>query len=522
MDPTTLSIKELKARITELGGDPRGCVERKDLEALLARLTTQVASVHAAPPSPARPAKPPTATATATAAGTPSPAKAASPAAAAAASATAPSPSTPTRGHTHSDSSSDGGDIHDSDDDDDDGNNDADAAPHPSSGAGTGPSTTTPPKNRKGSMSFRATKFLSSKLGAGTGAGRATIAKVLGEDGEAVIKAFKRVSTTLDSAHTAKEMKRDAIRMVLKAYNLWRRKEITADNTRELQVQAQMLGEMFVRDANSSRPRGSRTVTHLVAAADRVRELGVRAMRPHIQEKNVVALERVLSYFGSARFIGALLNHEKLEEPCRVIERSTGQMIMSMPSVLLGESEKSTYRNGKELLRVLNKPPDTIRLEQVLDTPALSGMLQELLDLEMGLAPRNALRFFLAVREYERISTRNVMKLRAPKIFDKYLAANGDSFVEGIPSDVLADIRATLDAGNATSSVFSAAVGSVRGALDDDFHKSFLTSKEFAEYRAKLARDIEALEVRLKEQGSLPAGGPGSGTFGASGGLMSP
>jgi len=343
---------------------------------------------------------------------------------------------------------------------------------------------------------------MTSKLGAETRAGRATIVKVLGEDGDAVVSAFKSAAAKLDSRAVAKEKKRDAIRLVLKAYNLWRRKDLTAESTRELQTEAQLFGEMFARDAGSPRARGARPVAHLAAQAKRVTDSAVRALRPFLRDKNVAALSDVLAYFASSRFVDALLNDERFEEECRTIEHSVSQMLSSLQPVLLGESEKATLKNQRELLRILSRG-ERMRIEQIVEYPSLVVLFQEMLDLEMGLASRNSLRFFLAVRrDFERVSTRSVLKIRAEKILDKFLA-DGEFKVGGVPPATADAVRRALESGSVTSSLFEPVVTEIRGALEDDFYHSFVTSEDFNRYRAKLAADVDALEARLRAHGTI-------------------
>jgi hypothetical protein len=516
-DLDNMSVKDLKTYITSKGGNPNSCVEKKDLISLAKTLSIPTVI---------------TATTTTTTTTSSKPSNNSTPINSSSAKQSTPPKTTPSPNHTTPPKSSsnipittktttstkqfdDSDDDMDDDDELDEDSDDDYSRPNSNSTTPPGSATTTTTNNnnsgsgeksRKNSLAFRATKFVTSKVG-NTRAGRNTVLKILGDDGDTVIKAFKSATTKLDGKLVAKEKKKDAIRLVMKAYNLWRHKDITVENTRELQIQAQLFGEMFVRDSSSvSRVRGNRNVTALVRVAVKVRDAAAKVMKPFIQEKNLTTLIDILTYYGSNRFLQVLLNGPDYIDECQSIEHACGAMLSSMPPLLLGESEKAALRHRKDLLKLLNKG-DNLPLERAMEDPKLLVLFQEYLDLEMGLSNKNTLRLLIAIREYEKISSRNIMKIRAPKLIEKFLLPKGDCFVDGIDSTILTSIKEQVDSGMINSSLFNPILILIRKNLEDDFYQSFLPSEDFVKYKNDLIGEITRTEGLLKEQGSIESDG---------------
>ena len=214
-----MSIKELKQYIAACGADSSDCVEKADLKArareCAKKFDMRAASSAAAPPkrTPKAPRAP---------AATPS----------------------PNRGGTGTGNANGGGSGSGSA---------ASASPvahGAGAGAGAGDGDSTPGSaggsGRKRMSVFRAKKFVASKVG-DTKAGRATLIKVIGEEGDEMIQALKSAVIKYEDRNKAKELKHDSLKFIVKAYNLWKHKDLTPDDAAPLRRPAQMEAERFLQ-----------------------------------------------------------------------------------------------------------------------------------------------------------------------------------------------------------------------------------------------------------------------------------
>jgi len=432
-----MGIKQLKEFISARGGDFSDCVEKADLKKraheVAAKKPVNVTTV-AATPGTTKVATPPRAPA--------APASIASPA----------------KGSVPDDELVDeDADIPDSDDDD----------------AGT--EEVVKGKTQKRFSVFRVKKFMTAQIGK-TSAGQATVMKVLGEDGHVVVQALKSVTTKIKDAKVAKENKKDGIRFCLKAYNLWKHKDFTVESTKGLQHDAQLLAEIFCREAQVVVSGKRADIAPLVRCALRIHEGAMHLMSPHIQPKNAARLSELLKFYASSEFFEALLNDKENEAEREAIEKSATTMLLPLAPLLSGERERTSLARAQTLLRALENK----RFEIVIDNPTVTHLFQQYLDLELGLASKNGLRFLLAVRDFEKTASRDLMKLRAPKIVDRFLSPNSELRVDGIDPKLVQESLDCIADGNVGMSTFAKVSEAVRRTLEDDFMNQFTGSKDYS------------------------------------------
>lgn len=349
---------------------------------------------------------------------------------------------------------------------------------------------------------FRAKKFVTSRMG-DTRVGRAAVMKVLGEDGDVVVQALKSATTKVKDLKSGKEYKKVGIRMCLKAFNLWKHKDLNVEDSKPLQRDSQLLAEMFVRDSVGVANGKRCDVASLVKMAHKLHDGVMDLMKPHIQEKNALKLSEILKFFSSHEFLDPLLNSKQLESERMAIEKATLSVLLPLTPILSGERERTTLMRNRNLLKTLDNP----RLDMVIDQPQVAQLFQQYLDLEMGLASKNCLRFYLAVRDFEKTASRPILRIRAPKIYGRYLVKSSDMFVNGVNDDAVAVVKSCLDNDQITMNLFSLVLDNVRSGLEDDFVEQFVTSKDYKGLKNHLMDEMSKLEKRLKDEGSFLGGG---------------
>lgn len=347
---------------------------------------------------------------------------------------------------------------------------------------------------------FRAKKFMTSKLVSGTSTGRATIMKVLGKDGDEVVQALQSICAKLSDLKTAKEMKKDAIRFLLKAYNLFKIKELTLESTKSIQTFGQMMAEMFVRE--SGKPVMAPRAPQLLSTASiRVHDACVSVLGPHLQPKNRDRLSQLLKFFATKDFFQALLTRPDLDAEKTVLRQSMVELLLPFTSLLAGDSERAKHSKFKSFLAALEER----KFDVLMEVPQFTLALQGFLELEMGLTPRHVLRFLKSVEDYEKTTSKSLMRDRAPKISNRFLLASSEfSVCEGVDPVLIA--KAVHHANHEHECglhVFTPVVGELKRLLREDFDSQFVKTRDYQDLKAQVKRDIAALETVLVADGVL-------------------
>lgn len=347
---------------------------------------------------------------------------------------------------------------------------------------------------------FRAKKFMTSKLVSGTSTGRATIMKVLGQDGDEVVQALQSICCKLTNEKTAKEMKKDAIRFLLKAYNLLKENKITIESTKSIQTTGQMLGEMFVREANKPTVRPT-SPQALATCSLKLREACVQIMSPHLQPKNRDRLSELLKFFATETFFQALLSRKDMEEEKMVLARSTSELLLPFQPLLAGERERAKYERSKQLLRALQEQ----QFDTLMDFPQFTMALQGFLELELGLTPKHVLRFFKSVDDFEKTTSKSLMRDRGPKIVNRFLLETSEfSMTEALNAKLLGRTVAQAQTESECNlGTFADVVKELKRLLRADFDQQFVKTRDYQELKQQVKKEIVALEAVLIADGVL-------------------
>ncbi|KAH9250917.1 hypothetical protein BASA81_011305 [Batrachochytrium salamandrivorans] len=347
---------------------------------------------------------------------------------------------------------------------------------------------------------FRAKKFMTSKLVSGTSTGRATIMKVLGKDGDEVVQALQSICVKLTDLKTAKEMKKDAIRFLLKAYNLFKIKELTLESTKSIQTFGQMLAEMFVRE--SSKPIMSPRAPQLLSTAStRVHDACVSVLGPHLQPKNRDRLSQLLKFFATKDLFQALLTRADLDAEKLVLRQSMSDLLLPFTSLLAGDAERTKHTKFKLFLTAL----EANKFDSLMEVPQFTLALQSFLELEMGLTPRHVLRFLKSVEDYEKTTSKSLMRDRAPKISNRFLLASSEfSICDGVDPGLIAKaVHQANHENECNLHTFTPVVGELRRLLREDFDTQFIKTRDYQDLKAQVKRDIASLETLLVADGVL-------------------
>lgn len=346
---------------------------------------------------------------------------------------------------------------------------------------------------------FKMQKKLASTVGE-TKAGRTTLLKLIGEQGVELIQGLKSAVTGFESREKAKELKKDTVKWIIKVALLWKRQALTRVNAKVIIEQAQLIAEVFCR-ALETKPCGSREVAELEKSLGFLRENMERLLQAHAQPKNVAKLSRILGYYGSAGFLGYLMNSPKAEQPCVQIHKNVKALAVSSSDVL------DLYDRQKERIRyidlLLDVSPDDCVFSKY---PEVTNAFKEFLNSSQDTKPDalfliNGIRFLATTREFRMVSSKTLLAPRAKTIFTKFLGPAATHPVLDPKGSETADLVNAVRTGlqDTKTSIFNPVVESTRASLAACFEADFQRSyAPYLELRKSLGDEKKLLRERVR------------------------
>jgi len=307
-------------------------------------------------------------------------------------------------------------------------------------------------KKDEQSATYRAKKFWASKT-VGTRAGRKVITSLLGEDGELLLKALKRATTKFADEAKSKEVKKDILKLAIKAKLCADEGRLTEKNTAHAAQPINSLSVQMLRHLQQA--PGTVDVSSLAGNFSRIRDLIVDIMQPHLKPKNLEKLVSVFKFIGDPKFLNDILNNEKYAEERNAFKEHLGNVLTPLvQSLELGKSMisggackvhncKFPRAEAKGAFRGSEYCPrhHLVHLEAQLQKPVLehfidpadfssSFFIQFLADFSRKTRDDESkgdpsidipmYHFYDAVAKYKTVG-RNLRKPRAELIFQKYL-----------------------------------------------------------------------------------------------------
>lgn len=160
-------------------------------------------------------------------------------------------------------------------------------------------------KQEDASTSLKMKKFFASKA-MGTKAGRKVVVGFLGEEGDLVLTSLKKAAAKFSNKDTATTLKKDMLKLVLKAKLCFDEKLIAKETIKAAREPlTRFLDVAFVA---LSQPVDTQIdIQPLLQHINLSRDVLVDMMRPHIQQKNLEKLQNLFNFYSNADFVRALL-----------------------------------------------------------------------------------------------------------------------------------------------------------------------------------------------------------------------
>ena len=342
---------------------------------------------------------------------------------------------------------------------------------------------------------FKAKKKMASVVG-DSKAGRTAVIKILGKEGALFISTLKAAVTEWRDKKTAKAVKHDAMKLVLKASMLWNHKDLTADNTNHLRRPVQIIAETLL-DVCDRRVPGERRPDQLVSDLAEVRGMLKELLSPHMKEKNAAMVDTVMDVYGDAGFLTHFMNEASQKENLEGFTGALSRFMAPFPKVL--DDDQSLRASLEKASRALDLQNPT--LDTFLNESTLTNMLQEFLEKHDGGAHKHALLFLHAEKDFRSITNRKILPSRASNVLAKYIASSASKKIKVDPQ-VAKSVEETVEGGRANRNVFEPVVKDLRKRLGDAFDEAFLNSEACKAKRAEAAKELADLKQRYGEKWS--------------------
>jgi hypothetical protein len=339
-------------------------------------------------------------------------------------------------------------------------------------------------------MRFKAQKKIASKINS-TAVGRNAVAKVLGDEGDAVVTFFKHAAAKVDDKKVAKEMKSDLLKIITKVGMLVQNKLITLEDAKSIEGPIIAVCNSFI-DSLEMVPGGvdhSTISTQMMDAHATIYPM----IKPHMKDKNSAKVTKLFTYFSSQKFLGKFLNHPECAEEREGI---LGALSIMVRPYQIEDSEVVVEARRRKQQKMMDMRADPNLKDWLED----DGALQYLNEFLVSEGKAQYLQFWLAVESYKQISARGLLESRAPKLFEKYL---GPQAAASLPVDaaILAAIDEELwDVIRRT--IFNKAQSRIRELIDETFQADFPSSEPYKKWI--IANDGEAAKVKKQRRSSLP------------------
>ena len=341
------------------------------------------------------------------------------------------------------------------------------------------------------SMLFKAKKYMASKM-TETKSGRSLIVAHFGEAGETILTYLKYAARKFSDKPTARDLKKDMMKLIAKAVLLYTNKVVTAEGATPARGPTlacmACIGDALERAAGG----GTCDVPAVAKSIKEAHDALLPLLKPHVREHNWTRLTRVLGYYGAEPFVDKLLHDADYEverlKLCSALKRLTRPF------------ETELRATSEFLARQLRSRADG--LGALVKGPTLAGFLKH--DVgnnvfgkwlqESDAAGLQLLEFAKAVEYYKSTANARLRPTRAAQIRDKFLDADG-----ALPALNDASLAAARGASALAASskppprdVFADLEAAALARLGDKFKSSFVTSAVFAE----LKKEHAALEAR--------------------------
>jgi len=345
-------------------------------------------------------------------------------------------------------------------------------------------------------MIFKAKKYLASKLSESSG-GQTLILRLFGLRGVAVMNGIYNSASRFYGEKTAKQLKLDILKLMLKVVLLYRNHVITPEMAAPARPKMLSMMDMIIDTLEMSNPE-PRHIAELSAAMQATHDAVMPLLQPNVREHNWVRLTRIFDSYGSQEFLLAFLcdaAYESDREDILVNFKSLVRPFSDEMSSMKEFVRKQSVLRKARLEKMTTAP---YSLSSWLEDVQGSVLLQEWLREKSTPESLHLLLFLRAVDYYRGTNNRSLLSQRAGQVVDTFLSTSAKQPIN-LDDAVRAKVLASVDEGKGSRGIFDDAETDATAQLTDIFLKYFPDSEQFKSLEA----EILSLDTRMKRMDKL-------------------
>jgi len=326
------------------------------------------------------------------------------------------------------------------------------------------------------------------------------------------MQAMKDAAEQFDSTATAKQLKVDLLKLLLKVLLLYREHIITPEMAQPAKQPLLIMMDLLIETLEADRSK--RSPAELARVMAECHDAVMPLLKPNVREHNWRRLTRVFDFYGNESFLTAFLL-----DPAYTGTRTSiliNFQILLKRYELDGQiAETKNFLRGQALERraQLEGMVSNPTLRQWLENEQTSTLFSDWLRQAMGPEALNLQKFVKQVSYYRSTNNRSLLPKRAEQVYEAYLAEGAQCSI-AISDEVRAAVDAKYAGGGkaAQRTDFDAAEVEAKASLNEMFQGGFVGSEQFqvivdeiAEIDRRMNRQ-DQLNAALEEANDVPAG----------------
>ncbi|KAJ8605616.1 hypothetical protein CTAYLR_000085 [Chrysophaeum taylorii] len=349
-------------------------------------------------------------------------------------------------------------------------------------------------RESKSSRLLKAKKYVVSRM-TETRSGRTFLMKNFGEAGVQIMECLKSTATRFRDARTAKELKRDVLKVVTKAVLLHSNKVITEEMALPSR-EPTLACIQRVQEALDASIRGHEVdVQDVAKRITEAHDALLAILKPHVREHNWRRLTRAMRFYGDPEFLGAMTTNPEYAADRARLKVAVAELTRPFENELLATTQFLAERLKRR----------AATLDALIEAPELRGFLADDLGAEAlsrWLAENDptdyrCLEFVRAVEYFKTTANLGLRGPRANQIRVKYFGSDAASFDPDAVRACEASIAKTPPPRDTFRVLEAQAIDRLRVA----FERRFVASPAFRglkKERDDLATRVAAMEHQIR------------------------
>lgn len=351
---------------------------------------------------------------------------------------------------------------------------------------------------------FKAKKFLASKFSE-TQAGRTMILKLFGHHGDHIMSAMKEIAETYADQATAKQLRLDIMKLLLKLVLLYREGIITEHQAEPAKQPLLLMMDLLIETLEM--PPSKRDARALSMAMRATHDAVMPLIQPNIREHNWRRLTRVFEFYGDHNFLETFLTADEYALPRDSILVNLRVLLRPYESKMTETKEfmrAQTAARRAHVAALVQNPA----VNQWLGDDQATSLFSEFLRQNFGPDINNLLLFLKGLKHFKSTNNRNLLATRASQVYDRFLSEQATSPIE-VSAGARDAVQSSFEESHSgvTRSMFDPAAVEATNRLEEVFNSMFMQSEQFhvlveelAQFDSKIARHDHLKEV-LKNSG---------------------